>query len=148
MKPRIQCVLTPWNPGFTAPGRGSDSGSTVGGHGRGTGSGTPVRCLPATTAITPWPETSRLLIGYWDRMAVRAESYRQAKEQFSRSLSGPYRASVFFELLSLDHLIAMTDLEVTGTDKALAALRRFGSDGALASAEQASDLLDAIRDVS
>ena len=28
------------------------------------------------------------------------------------------------------------------------ALRRFGSDGALASAEQASDLLDAIRDVS
>ena len=55
---------------------------------------------------------------------------RQAKERFSRSLSGPYRASVFFEL-SLDHLIAMTDLEVT--DKALAALRRFGSDGALAS---------------
>ena len=40
----------------------------------------------------------------------------------------------------------MTDLEVTGTDKAVAALRRFGSDGALASAEQASDLLDAIRD--
>jgi hypothetical protein len=72
---------------------------------------------------------------------------RQAKERFSRSLSGPYRASVFFEL-SLDHLIAMTDLEVTGTDKALAALRRFGSDGALASAELASDLLDAIRDVS
>ena len=48
-------------------------------------------------------------------------------------------SSVFFELLSLDHLIAMTDLEVTRTDKALAALRRFGSDGALASAEQASD---------
>jgi hypothetical protein len=42
----------------------------------------------------------------------------------------------------------LTDLEVTGTDKALAALRRFGSDGALASAEQASELLDAIRDVS
>ena len=62
-------------------------------------------------------------------------------------------SSVFFELLSLDHLIAMTDLEVAGTDKALAALRRFGSDGALASphladTEQASELLDAIRDVS
>jgi len=60
---------------------------------------------------------------------------------------------VFVELLSLDHLIEMTDLEVTGTDKALAALRLFGSDGALsltkgASAEQASELLDAIRDVS
>ena len=96
----------------------------------------------------PIEETSRLLTGYRDRMAARAESFRQAKERFSRSLSGPYRASVFFELLSLDHLIAMTDLEVTGTDKALAALRRFGSDGALASAEQASELLDAIRDVS
>ena len=98
--------------------------------------------------LLPIEETSRLLIGYRDRMAARAESYRQAKERFSRSLSGPYRASVFFELLSLDHLIAMTDLEVTGTDKALAALRRFGSDGALASAKQASELLDAIRDVS
>ena len=96
--------------------------------------------------LLPIEETSRLLIGYRDRMAARAESFRQAKERFSRSLSGPYRASVFFELLSLDHLIAMTDPEVT--DKALAALRRFGSDGALASAEQASDLLDAIRDVS
>jgi DNA-binding PadR family transcriptional regulator len=93
-------------------------------------------------------EMSRLLIAYRDRMAARAESFRQAKERFSRSLSGPYRASVFFELLSLDHLIAMTDLEVTGTDKALAALRRIGSDDALASAEQASDLLDAIRGVS
>ena len=98
--------------------------------------------------LLPIEETSRLLIGYRDRMAARAESFRQAKERFSRSLNGPYRASVFFELLSLDHLIAMTDLEVTGTDKALAALRRFGSDGALASAEQASGLLDAIRDVS
>src|SRR5690242_13694208 len=84
MKPRIQCVLAPCNPGFTASGSGSDSGSTVGGHGFG--------------------HTSQV------------------------------SSSVFFELLSLDHLIAMTDLEVTGTDKALAALRRFGSDGALASA--------------
>src|SRR5690349_20593889 len=98
--------------------------------------------------LLPTEETSRPLADYRDKMAARAESFRQARERFSRSLSGPYRASVFFELLSLDHLIAMTDLEVTGTDKALAALRRFGSDGALASAEQASDLLDAIRDVS
>ena len=73
--------------------------------------------------LLPIEETSRLLADYRDRMAARAESFRQAKERFSRSLSGPYRASVFVELLSLDHLIAMTDLEVTGTDKALAALR-------------------------
>jgi DNA-binding PadR family transcriptional regulator len=103
--------------------------------------------------LLPIEETSRLLGDYRDKMAARAESFRQARERFSRSLSGPYRASVFFELLSLDHLIAMTDLEVAGTDKALAALRRFGSDGALASphltsTEQSSELLDAIRDVS
>jgi DNA-binding PadR family transcriptional regulator len=103
--------------------------------------------------LLPIQETSRLLTDYRDRMAARAESFRQARERFSRSLSGPYRDSVFFELLSLDHLIAMTDLEVAGTDKALAALRRFGSDGGpasaeQASAEQASELLDAIRDVS
>ncbi|HET9968235.1 MAG TPA: PadR family transcriptional regulator [Streptosporangiaceae bacterium] len=104
-------------------------------------------------------ETSRLLAAYRDRMAARAESFRQARERFSGSLSGPYRDSVFFELLSLDHLIAMTDLEVAGTDRALAALaalRRFSPDGAAgasadgaagASAEQVSELLDAIRDI-
>ena len=100
--------------------------------------------------LLPVEETSRLLTAYRDRMAARAESFRQARERFSRSLSGPYRDSVFFELLSLDHLIAMTDLEVAGTDRALAALRRFSSDGAAvggASAEQVSELLDAIRDI-
>ncbi len=42
----------------------------------------------------------------------------------------------------------MTDLEVSGTDKALAALRQGDLDRALSSAEQASGLLDVIRDVS
>ncbi|HEU5390418.1 MAG TPA: helix-turn-helix transcriptional regulator [Streptosporangiaceae bacterium] len=114
--------------------------------------------------LLPAEETSRLLTAYRDRMAARAESFRQARERFSRSLSGPYRDSVFFELLSLDHLIALTDLEVAGTDRALAALaalRRFSSDSADsaegastegasaggASAEQVSELLDAIRDI-
>jgi DNA-binding PadR family transcriptional regulator len=106
--------------------------------------------------LLPAEETGRLLTAYRDRMAARAESFRQARERFSRSLSGPYRDSVFFELLSLDHLIAMTDLEVAGTDRALAALaglRRFSSDGAErasaggASVEQVSELLDAIRDI-
>jgi hypothetical protein len=96
--------------------------------------------------LLPVAEACRLLTDYRDRMAARAASFRQAKERFSRSLRGPYRTEVFFELLSLDHLIAMTDLEVTGTNRALAALQRFGSDGTLRSAEQASELLDAIRE--
>jgi DNA-binding PadR family transcriptional regulator len=96
--------------------------------------------------LLPVAEACRLLTDYRDKMAARAASFRQAKERFSGSLRGPYRTEVFFELLSLDHLIAMTDLEVTGTNRALAALRRFGADGALRSAEQASELLDAIRE--
>jgi DNA-binding PadR family transcriptional regulator len=39
--------------------------------------------------LLPIEETSRLLIGYRDRMAARAESFRQARERFSRS--GPTR---------------------------------------------------------
>lgn len=98
--------------------------------------------------LMPVEQTCRLLAGYRDRMAARAESLRHAKERFAGSLSGPYRASVFFELLSLEHLIDMTDLEVSGTDKALAALRRGGLDQALASGGQVGELLDAIREVS
>ena len=97
--------------------------------------------------LLPVGETSRLLADYRERMAARAESYRQARERFSRSPGGPYRDSVFFELLSLDHLIAMTDLEVTGTDKALAALRRFGSAGPGSDPERVSELLDTLGDV-
>ncbi|MGH3281185.1 MAG: PadR family transcriptional regulator, partial [Trebonia sp.] len=81
--------------------------------------------------LLPAADTSRLLTEYRDRMAARAGSLRRARERFAGSLSGPYRTSVFFELLSLDHLIAMTDLEVSGTDKALAALRSYGESGAL-----------------
>ncbi|HCU92329.1 MAG TPA: hypothetical protein DHU96_06140 [Actinobacteria bacterium] len=98
--------------------------------------------------LLPVEETCRLLADYRDRMAARADSLRHARQRFAGSLTGPYRASVFFELLSLDHLIAMTDLEVAGTDKALAALQRSGLDRALASGDEVSQLLDAIRDVS
>lgn len=98
--------------------------------------------------LMPAQQMCDLLDDYRDRMAARAQSLRIAKERFAGSLSGPYRTSVFFELLSLDHLIAMTDLEVSGTDKALAALREGDLDRALSSAEQASGLLDVIRDVS
>lgn len=68
-------------------------------------------------------ETMRgLLEDYRLEMTERAQALREAREKFSRSLSGPYRNSVFYELLSLDHLIAIADLEVSGTDKALKAI--------------------------
>ena len=86
MKPRIQCALTQWNPGFTGPAgseaRPSWLGSTIN--------------VPEMRHHT----VMRLFLG---------------------------------NLLPIEET---------------SRLRRFGSDGALASAEQASGLLDAIRDVS
>lgn len=63
-----------------------------------------------------------LLEDYRVEMLERAEALRNARAKFSKSLSGPYGNSVFFELLSLDHLIALADLEVSGTEKALKAI--------------------------
>lgn len=70
----------------------------------------------------PLDITRALLEGYRDRMTAWAGSLRQAHEKFSASLEGPYRTSVFFELLSLEHLIAVADLEVNGTTRVLEAL--------------------------
>lgn len=68
-------------------------------------------------------DTMRLLLDdYRVEMLQRAEALRNARAKFSHSLSGPYCNSVFFELLSLDHLIALADLEVAGTEKALKAI--------------------------
>jgi DNA-binding PadR family transcriptional regulator len=96
--------------------------------------------------VLPVSTMRSLLTDYRDRMVTRAESLRKARERFAGSLTGPYRTSVFFELLSLDHLIAITDLEVSGTDKALAALETI-SRARRANCYPVDTLLDAIREV-
>lgn len=96
--------------------------------------------------VLPVPTMRTLLTDYRDRMVTRAESLRKARERFSGSLTGPYRTSVFFELLSLDHLIAITDLEVSGTDRALAALDTIGR-ARRAGGYPVDTLLDAIREL-
>lgn len=70
------------------------------------------------------------LTDYRDRMKAWSSSLRSARKRFSESLVGPYRESVLFELLSLEHLIALADLE------------RKGADAALTTIEKANDLLD------
>jgi DNA-binding PadR family transcriptional regulator len=72
--------------------------------------------------LLPVETMRRLLEDYRTEMAERAQALRDARAKFSRSLSGPYRTKVFYELLSLDHLIALADLEVSGTQKALEAI--------------------------
>ena len=85
-----------------------------------------------------------LLRDYRDRMADWAASLREAHAKFTGSLAGPYRASVFFELLSLEHLIAQADLEVSGTTTALEALARFPEAARQDGSEQPRPLIDGI----
>ena len=52
-----------------------------------------------------------LLTGYHDRTADWSAQLREIEAKFAKSLSGPYRDAVFFELLSLRNLIALADFE-------------------------------------
>jgi DNA-binding PadR family transcriptional regulator len=88
----------------------------------------------------------RLLDDYRKQMAAFEASLREAHQRFSASLAGPYRTSVFFELLSLEHLIKMVELEASGTATILQVLDK--ADGAFTTenGDQASLLLEAIRE--
>ncbi len=87
-----------------------------------------------------------LLEKYRAETAEWAESLREAREKFSASLAGPYRASVYYELLSLDHLIAVADLEVSGTEKALRAIKTAPEFRPRENGEELAQLLDMYRD--
>ncbi|MCP2281055.1 PadR family transcriptional regulator [Nocardia amikacinitolerans] len=95
--------------------------------------------------LLPGETMRRLLEDYRAHMAERAESLREARAKFSASLSGPHQRSVFFELLSLDHLIAIADLEVSGTEKVLEAIEHAPRADSRPG-DVASPLLDAVRD--
>jgi hypothetical protein len=94
----------------------------------------------------PLPVFRQLLTGYCERMTTLVDSLRAAHTRFSAALTGPYRASVFFELLSLEHLIKMAELEVSGTEAILTALARADGAFTMQNGDQASQLLDAIRE--
>lgn len=93
------------------------------------------------------PDTMReLLENYRAEMAEWAHSLRDARKKFSASLAGPYRTSVYYELLSLDHLIALADLEVSGTEKALRAIEKAPGTISRGNGEPLGQLLDMYRD--
>ncbi|MEV6059993.1 PadR family transcriptional regulator [Nocardia asteroides] len=95
--------------------------------------------------LLPIETMRQLLEDYRAQMSERVDALREARAKFSASLSGPHQRSVFFELLSLDHLIAVADLEVSGTDKVLEALDQAPRQSS-AQSEAPSPLLDAVRD--
>ncbi|WP_433678241.1 PadR family transcriptional regulator [Nocardia sp. CA-119907] len=95
--------------------------------------------------LLPADTMRQLLEDYRAHMTDRADALREVRAKFSASLSGPHQRSVFFELLSLEHLIAIADLEVSGTEKVLEALEHAPRPGS-GPGDAASPLLDAVRD--
>jgi DNA-binding PadR family transcriptional regulator len=96
--------------------------------------------------LLPLPAFRQLLADYSERMTTLVDSLRAAHTRFSAALTGPYRTSVFFELLSLEHLIKMAELEVSGTKAILTVLARTDGAFTLDNGDQASQLLEAIRE--
>ena len=98
--------------------------------------------------LLPIETTRRLLENYREQTISRLASLRDAHARFFASLEGPYKESVFFELLSLEHLIAITDLEISGTKKILEALDKATTAFTASNGEEANQLLDIIREQS
>jgi DNA-binding PadR family transcriptional regulator len=96
--------------------------------------------------LLPASELGALLAEYRDRTAQWAEQLREIDEKFSRSLSGPYRDAVFFELMSLRKLIDLADLEVSGADQALRVLAQADEAALGTNGDRAGQLLDILRD--
>jgi DNA-binding PadR family transcriptional regulator len=95
--------------------------------------------------LLPAGELGGLLTDYRDRTAEWADRLREIEDKFSGSLAGPYRDTVFFELLSLRNLIALADHEVSGADRALQAMAQARETGGSDLGERAGQLLDIIR---
>ncbi|MBO0876938.1 MAG: PadR family transcriptional regulator [Pseudonocardia sp.] len=95
--------------------------------------------------LLPADTMRALLNDYRTKMTQWAATLREAHRKFSGSLSGPYRASVFFELVALDHLIAIADLEASGTTTALEALAHAPEDIQRRDPEQLNQILEVIR---
>jgi PadR family transcriptional regulator, regulatory protein AphA len=89
-----------------------------------------------------------LLADYRDRTAQWSDMLREIETKFSRSLAGPYRDTVFFELLALRNLIALADLEVSAADRAVKALEQARDTARPGNGEVAGRLLDIIREFS
>ena len=87
-----------------------------------------------------------LLTDYRDRTADWSARLREIEAKFAKSLSGPYRDAVFFELLSLRNLIALAEFEVSAADRARKALDQARDTAHPGNGELAGRLLDIIRE--
>ena len=96
--------------------------------------------------LLPADDLRALLTDYRDQTADWSAQLRDIEAKFAKSLSGPYRDTVFFELLSLRNLIAMADFEVSAADRARKALDQAHDTAQPGNGELAGRLLDIIRE--
>ena len=98
--------------------------------------------------LLPTDELRESLAHYRDQTAAWARGLRDIDSKFARSLTGPYRDTVFFELLALHNLIALAELEVASADRAVKALDQARDTARPGNGELAGRLLDIVREYS
>jgi DNA-binding PadR family transcriptional regulator len=96
--------------------------------------------------LLPEGDLRALLADYHDRTEIWSAQLREIEAKFAKSLSGPYRDTVFFELLSLRNLIALAEFEVSAADRASKALDQAHDPAQPGNGELAGRLLDVIRE--
>lgn len=96
--------------------------------------------------LLPADDLRALLTDYRDRTADWSAQLREIEAKFAKSLSGPYRDTVFFELLSLRNLIAIADFEVSAAERARKALDQAHDTAEPGNGAFAGRLLDIIRE--
>ena len=96
--------------------------------------------------LLPEDDLRALLTDYRDRTADWSARLSEIEVKFAKSLSGPYRDAVFFELLSLRNLIALAEFEVSAADRARKALDQARDTAHPGNGELAGRLLDIIRE--
>jgi DNA-binding PadR family transcriptional regulator len=72
--------------------------------------------------MLPPEETLKLLCDYRDRTRAYRDQLWEIHAKFEPSLKGKYRTSAFFQLVSLEHLIALAELELSGAERLIDAI--------------------------
>lgn len=72
--------------------------------------------------LLPPEETLELLQDYRERAQQWRDQLWEIHAKFEPSLKGSYGTSAFFQLLSLEHLIDMAELELSGAERMIASI--------------------------
>lgn len=96
--------------------------------------------------LLPPDEMLGLLRDYRDRAEQWRGQLREIHAKFEPSLTGAYGASAFFQLLSLEHLIATAELELEGTERAIASIEEAKGTLKRGNGKGSDELIDIVRE--